>query len=59
LKTLKILAVVAIIGCMLLALQTAAPDLNIPNAILAALEFIPKLLVILWNGLASGLQKLA
>jgi hypothetical protein len=44
---------------MLLALQTAAPDLNIPNAILAALEFIPKLLVILWNGLASGLQKLA
>jgi hypothetical protein len=50
LKILKFLALLAVIGLLLLALQTADPSLNLPNLIVGAFEGV-------WNFLKQVIQK--
>ena len=45
-KVLKFLALLAVLGLLLLALQTADPSLNLPNLIVGAFKGV-------WNFLAQ------
>lgn len=50
-KTLKALAIIAIVGLVLLATQTAFPAINIPNALVAFAEAV-------WNAFATFFKAL-